>query len=181
MVMVVIVFKRQSLSALLSPVSASANITYWTWFGLAWTATLLAAGGYMLSARKVEVGNYGVADILLFSVLNGVLEQFMFVFWFLLGCWVTRLATRNSAIIFTAGLFAVLIYSAVIHQLFWVKVLPAHAPTGTLWLSILSVMSLLWMWVFWRYRRLIAIIAMHIVLDFLMISYLNSHWLNAIT
>jgi chlorophyllide a hydrolase len=154
---------------------------YGTWFALAWAATLMAAGGYILSVGKGEVGNYGVGDILLFSVLDGVLEQFMFVFWFLFGCWMTRLATRKSAIVFTGGLFAFVIYSALIHQLFWVKVWPAHTRTRTLWLWTLSIMSLLWMWVFWRCRRLVPIIAMHAVLDFLITTYLNSNWLNAIT
>jgi hypothetical protein len=41
---------------------------------------------------------------------------------------------------------------------------------------LLLIMSLVWMWLFWRYRTVVAIMAMHMVIDFLTIGHLNFPW-----
>ena len=41
---------------------------------------------------------------------------------------------------------------------------------------LLSAMSFAWMRLFWRYRSLLAIIAMHVVVDLLMIGHLHFTW-----
>src|SRR5262249_20609618 len=112
--------------------------------------------------------------IVLFALFNGVLEQFMFVFWFLLGCWLVRKATGSPLLVFLGGYFAFFAYSGPIHMLFWIRVLPQNVPPAPIG-ALFTAMSLLWMWLFWRYRGLLAISVMHIVIDFLMTSHLHSH------
>jgi hypothetical protein len=142
----------------------------------AWAASLLAAICYVLFTHKQVIGFYRIQDLVIFSLLNGILEQFMFVFWFLLGCWLGHLWGIQSAWkIFGLGFLSYCIYSGGIHALFWVKVLPFHQPALVMPL-VLMIMSLGWMWMFWRYRAITAIIFMHMVVDFLTIGHLHFTW-----
>jgi chlorophyllide a hydrolase len=146
---------------------------------LGWVATIITAICYILLTHKYETGNYKIPDLLFFSVSNGTLEQFMFVFWFLLGCFVGRFFTpNNSKLIFISGYIGYAIFSGLIHALFWIKVLPPHEPATLVMPPMLSVMSLIWMWLIWRYQAIIAIIAMHVAIDFLTVGHLNFSWFD---
>jgi chlorophyllide a hydrolase len=140
---------------------------------LGWVVSLLAAAVYALFTVKIVAGSYHLADLIVFSILNGILEQFMFIFWFLAGCYVGQKLFRSSPIcIFACGYASYFLYSGLIHIFFWLRVLPEHDPfTGIVF--VLALMSAVWMWLLWRYRALIAIVAMHIVLDFLSIGHLH--------
>jgi chlorophyllide a hydrolase len=114
--------------------------------------------------------------------MNGVLEQLMFVFWFLLGVWVAqRLNIKASWQIFGLGFLSYSIYSGLIHGLFWTNLLPPHeiVKAVSVRLGLLLVMSIAWMWLFWRYRALVAIIAMHASIDFLSMGHLHFAWFEA--
>jgi hypothetical protein len=144
---------------------------------LGWALTLLAAATYVVFTRKNETGVYSVADLLTFAILNGVLEQLMFIFWFLCGCYVARLARPASeTLVFVAGYASYFSFSGLIHAFYWVNVLPAHIPVTVPMVLLLAAASLLWMWAFWRYRAVITIIAMHIAMDLVMIGHLHSKW-----
>jgi hypothetical protein len=147
---------------------------------LGWITTLLAATVYILFTRKYETGAYEIPDLLMFAFSNGVLEQFMFIFWLLLGCYIgKRYAPNSPKLIFTFGYISYAIFSGLIHAFFWTTVLPRHEPVSAIMAVALSIMSLVWMWLFWRYRAVIAIIAMHIVIDFLMIGHLHFNWFES--
>jgi hypothetical protein len=45
---------------------------------------------------------------------------------------------------------------------------------------ILPFMSLFWMWLFWRYQAIVAIIAMHVAIDFLTVGHLHFPWFESI-
>jgi chlorophyllide a hydrolase len=144
---------------------------------IAWVLTLLAAGSYVALTHKQQTGSYDAADLIAFAVLNGVLEQFMFIFWFLLGCYLTRVWRANHPIAeFFVGYLTYAIYSGVIHAWFWMGVLPPHVPNRIVTVPSLSIMALSWMWLLWRYRAVVAIIVMHVTMDMLMIGHLHSHW-----
>jgi chlorophyllide a hydrolase len=175
---ILLLINRQSIPKLLSPFldSPQRQKGYSLALILGWSATLLAAFGYVLLTRKEVSGSYQIQDLLLFSLLNGILEQLMFVFWFLLGCWIGKqLGIQSPWKNFGLGFLSYSIYSGAIHALFWFKVLPAHQPSLVM-PFILFIMSLVWMWLFWRYRAVVAIIAMHMVIDFLTIGHLNFPW-----
>lgn len=143
---------------------------------LGWGATLLAGASYILLTHKFETGSYAISDLLTFSFLNGVLEQFMFIFWFLLGCYVGKIITQNRPLlIFVFGYMGYALFSGLIHAFFWVVVLPSLQPSLVM-PFVLAATSLIWMWLLWRYQAVVAIIAMHIVVDFLMIGYLHFNW-----
>ncbi|MEO1403570.1 MAG: hypothetical protein AAFV72_20310, partial [Cyanobacteria bacterium J06635_1] len=125
-------------------------------------------------------GPYELTDLTLFSIANGVLEQLMFVFWFLVGSYLGgRLFPKQPLRSFGMGYLSYVIYSGLIHPLFWVRVLPSHEPFLPM-IGILPLMSLFWMWLLWRYRAVTAIVAMHIVIDFLTIGHLHFPWFEAL-
>jgi hypothetical protein len=175
---VLVIVNRNQAYDLLSPLLSSFDKKrgYHFYLSLGWGATLLASASYILLTHKFESGSYSLPDLLTFSVLNGILEQFMFIFWFLLGCYAGKIMTPNRPkLIFVSGYIGYALFSGLIHALFWVAVLPSHQPS-LLTPVALAGMSLVWMWLFWRYQALVAIIAMHIVIDFLMIGYLHFSW-----
>jgi hypothetical protein len=175
---VLVVANRKVWYSLLSPAldSSDAKRGYFITLILSWVATLLTSAIYVVFTVKEVAGSYQLSDLFLFSVLNGVLEQFMFVFWFLLGCFLGLKQSPNQPIrVFIYGYISYVLYSGLIHPLFWFQVLPEHqlfAPMA----AILPFMSLFWMWLLWRYRAIVSIVLMHIVIDFLMIGHLNFAW-----
>lgn len=181
----VIVAYWQKLPLLLSPAISDTppqKTGYISAVSLAWGATLLAAVGYILLTRKEIIGPYQLPDLAVFTVLNGVLEQLMFVFWFLAGCLLGRwLGVRSGWKIFVLGFLSYSVYSGFIHGWFWVSILPSHdiSEYALVRVGLLLLMSLSWMWVFWRYRAIAAIICMHIFIDFFSIGHLHSTWFDA--
>jgi chlorophyllide a hydrolase len=163
--------------------AASGDRTKRTGFRLSvaicWSATILTALTYALLTRKFQMGSYQLRDLVTFSLLNGVLEQYMFVFWFLLGCHIARVSVPGKpAMAFAVGYLAYVVYSGLIHAMFWVVVLPAHQPVTFIMVVLLSITSFGWLWLFWRYRAMGWIIAMHIFMDILMIGHLHSTWFD---
>lgn len=149
---------------------------YTTFLLLGWGTTLFAAIVYILFTVKNETGPYELPDLISFSFLNGVLEQFMFIFWFLFGCYFAQKKfPKQSISIFILGYITYCLYSGLVHPFFWFEVLPDHDPF-TLMALILPFMSAFWMWLLWRYKAVVAIIAMHIVIDFLTVGHLHFTW-----
>ncbi len=178
----IVVANRKFAYQLLSPnlESSHKERSYIISLMIGWGATFLAATFYILLTRKYETGSYGLSELLFFSVSNGTLEQFMFIFWFLLGCFVGKFyAANNPKLIFISGYIVYAIFSGLIHAFFWIKVLPYHEPAILVMPLVLSAMSLIWMWLVWRYRAIIMIIAMHIVIDFLTVGHLNFSWFES--
>ena len=146
-----------------------------------WIATFLASISYILLTSKSEAGTYKIIDLLAFSFLNGILEQFMFFFWFLLGCYLAKpWNTKNSTWIFISGYVSYAIFSGFIHAFFWMNSLPEHQPATGIVVPLLAIMSCIWMWLFWQYRVVLPIIMMHIFVDFLMIGHLHFPWFESI-
>lgn len=178
---VIVITQRKFAYTLLSPDADSsqkeANKTLFLLLG--WGATLLASLVYILFTVKKTAGAYQLSDLISFSLLNGVLEQFMFVFWFLLGCYVAQKKfPKQSILVFVCGYLAYFLYSGAIHPLYWFQVLPEHEPFMPM-IFILPFMSLFWMWLLWRYQAITAIIAMHIAIDFLTVGHLHFPWFES--
>jgi chlorophyllide a hydrolase len=150
---------------------------YYVFLFLGWLTTACAAIAYILFTHKLTGGSYQVSGLIIFSICNGVLEQFMFIFWFVLGCHLGSLyAPRNFKLIFITGYISYFIFSGAIHAFFWLKVLPAHEVVTSIVIPLLSIASLIWMWLLWRYRAIVAIVAMHILIDFVAIGHLHFSW-----
>jgi chlorophyllide a hydrolase len=146
-----------------------------------WITTVLTALVYILFTHKQAPGAYQLSDLIAFSFFNGVLEQLMFVVCFLLGCWLGYLLKMQSWQIFVSGFLSFSVYAGLIHGLFWMAVLPSHQIVDAIGIpfAVLILMSFVWMQLFWRYQAVLAIIAMHIFLDFLSIGHLHFSWFDA--
>jgi chlorophyllide a hydrolase len=156
--------------------SSPSEMNYTLFLSLGWFTTLLAGVSYILLTHKLETGPYVVSDMLVFVLLNGALEQFMFVFWFLVGCYIGKIIMPGRPIlIFISGYISYALFSGLIHGLFWIAVLPSHQPSMVV-PFVLAITSLIWMWLYWRYRALAAGIAMHIIIDLLTIGHLHFSW-----
>jgi hypothetical protein len=148
---------------------------------LGWLLTLLAAIAYIFFTDKFAAGSYQISDLILFVVSNGILEQLMFIFWFLLGCYLGSLYDpKNLKVIFISGYISTFIFSGLIHRFFWLAVLPPHKFVAPVIVPLLAVASLAWMWLLWRYRAVWAIVAMHAVMDFVAIGHLHFRWFEAL-
>jgi hypothetical protein len=162
--------------SLLSPDSSSSRQGYPLALSLGWGATLATAAIYVLFTIKILEGPYRIPDLAIFSVLNGVLEQLMFVLWFLLGCYLGKQwFSKRPLWEFSTGYLSYVLYSGLIHPFFWFAVLPEHQPFLPM-VAILPLMSFFWMWLYWRYQDLLSIIAMHIVIDWITVGHLHFPW-----
>ena len=142
-----------------------------------WITTFLASISYVIFTSKNAAGTYQISDLLAFSVLNGILEQFMFVFWFLIGCYLARLRTsKNSSYVFIWGYVCFFIFAGFIHAFFWIKVLPKHKPATAIIIPLLSIMSYFWMRIYWQFKKIMPTIFMHIFVDFITIGHLHFSW-----
>jgi chlorophyllide a hydrolase len=173
--------KRQQIPSLLSPdlTLPQPQKGFIPALLLSWVATFAAAIAYIVLTQKQAPGSYHIPDLMLFTTFNGVLEQLMFVFWFLLGCWIAhQLKIQSGWKVFGLGFLVYSIYSALIHGLFWVNVLPPHEIMSgiAIRMGLLMVMSCLWMWLVWRYRAFAVTILMHCTIDFLSIGHLHFAW-----
>jgi chlorophyllide a hydrolase len=177
-----IIFNKKFVDELLYP--QGDDLQQKTGYGLyllaGWIVTIVTSTAYVLLTKKYTPGDYGISDLVVFSISNGILEQFMFIFWFLLGCYIGKVfAPKSPKIIFISGYSGYAIFSGFIHALFWVSVLPAHKPVTLIMALLLAIMSLIWMWLVWRYRAVVAIMGMHIVIDFLTVGHLNFPWFES--
>ncbi len=172
---------QQKIPNLLSPQlrSDKSREGYSLALTLGWGVTLVTAIAYILLTQKESAGYYQLHDLVIFSVLNGSLEQLMLIAWFLLGCWLaSRWGNQLPLRSFGLGFFTYTIYSGAIHALFWINVLPDHQPAPVIPIFFI-LMSLGWMWLFWRYRAISTIIAMHIAIDFLTVGHLHFSWFHS--
>lgn len=146
---------------------------------LGWLTTLVVGVCYVLFTQKLVDGSYSISDLVVFSCLNGSLEQGMFILWFLLGIYLANiLKITRSNIRFILGFVSYSVYSGLIHALFWTRFLPDHIPAGAIIVIALLSMSLAWMWLLWRYRAILSIVIMHIVVDFITVGHLHFHWFD---
>lgn len=181
--MLIIVFNKPLVYSLLNSKTnfEEKNSNYNILLIAGWIATFIASISYVLFTSKNEVGVYQIPDLLAFSVLNGILEQFMFFFWFLLGCYFAKLwVAKNSIWIFISGYVTYAVFSGFIHALFWMNALPEHQPATGIVVPLLSIMSYIWMWLFWKYKAIVPIILMHILVDIITISHLHYPWFESL-
>ncbi len=147
-----------------------------------WLSTLGTGICYVLFTQKLVNGPYQVPDLVTFSCVNGILEQGMFIFWFILGLLLAeRLRITRPIWRFTLGFVSYSLYSGLIHSLFWSQFLPDHIPAGGLIVCLLLVMSGIWMGLVWRYQAIVSIVLMHIVVDFITVGHLHFHWFEGLS
>jgi hypothetical protein len=111
--------------------------------------------------------------VLVFSIGNGIAETFMFYAVFRLGAALTGKVTQNPWAIFIAGFFCFMIYSGLIHGLFWINILPEHvvqtSPYKPFFMPVQMLIASSWALAFFWYRDIRTVIFLHALVDLTMV------------
>lgn len=107
-----------------------------------------------------------------FSLLNGLLETVLFIASFKVGVAIASTFTTVLLWLFLTGTLTFFAYSGAIHALFWLKVLPPHLNKSPamknirrVWIAGLTLMSLLWVWLYFGYQDFWSVVVLHILFD----------------
>lgn len=110
--------------------------------------------------------------VLVFSIGNGIAETFMFYAVFMLGTTGLSKVTKNQWLVFAAGFLCFMIYSGLIHGLFWLQVLPEHvvqtSPYKPFFMPIQLLIAGSWALNFFWYRDIRSVIFLHALVDLTM-------------
>jgi len=94
---------------------------------LAGSLIIVALNAWVYSNSTYSSGRpLDLWTLLVFSIGNGIAETFMFYAVFRLGTALAGKATSNPWILFSAGFLLFVIYSGLIHGMFWINILPEH-------------------------------------------------------
>ncbi|MBZ4220065.1 MAG: hypothetical protein LAC69_07795 [Chlorobium sp.] len=111
--------------------------------------------------------------VLVFSIGNGIAETFMFYAVFRLGTTLVGQVTQNSWALFVTGFLFFIIYSGLIHGLFWINILPEHVVQTSLYKPFFMPIQLLiagsWALSFFWYRDIRSVIILHALVDLTMV------------
>ena len=111
--------------------------------------------------------------VLVFTIGNGIAETFMFYAVFRLGELLAGRFTQNSWALFITGFLFFIIYSGLIHGLFWINILPEHVVQTSLYKPFFMPIQLLiagsWALSFFWYRDIRSVIFLHALVDLTMV------------
>lgn len=111
--------------------------------------------------------------VLLFSIGNGIAETFMFYALFRLGANLAGRFTQNPWALFISGFLFFIIYSGLIHGLFWINILPEHVVQTSIYKPFFMPVQMLiagsWALSFFWYRDIRSVIFLHALVDLTMV------------
>ncbi len=111
--------------------------------------------------------------VLVFSVGNGIAETFMFYALFRLGTAFAGRFTQNPWALFIMGFLFFIIYSGLIHGLFWINILPEHVVQTSIYKPFFMPVQMLiagsWALSFFWYRDIRSVIVLHALVDLTMV------------
>ncbi len=111
--------------------------------------------------------------VLVFSIGNGIAETFMFYAVFRLGTSLAGRFTQNSWTLFITGFIFFMVYSGLIHGLFWINILPQHVVQTSLYKPFFMPVQMLiassWALSFFWYRDIRSVIFLHALVDLTMV------------
>jgi len=111
--------------------------------------------------------------VLVFSIGNGIAETFMFYALFRLGTALAGRFTQNPWALFITGFLFFIIYSGLIHGLFWINILPEHVVQTSIYKPFFMPVQMLiagsWALSFFWYRDIRSVIFLHALVDLTMV------------
>ncbi|MBV5289122.1 hypothetical protein [Pelodictyon phaeoclathratiforme] len=111
--------------------------------------------------------------VLVFSIGNGIAETFMFYAVFRLGTALAGRFTQNPWALFITGFLFFIIYSGLIHGLFWINILPEHVVQTSIYKPFFMPVQMLiagsWALSFFWYRDIRSVIFLHALVDLTMV------------
>ena len=111
--------------------------------------------------------------VLVFSIGNGIAETFMFYAVFRIGTALAGRFTQNPWALFFTGFIFFIIYSGLIHGLFWINILPEHvvqtSPYKPFFMPVQMLIAASWALSFFWYRDIRSVIFLHALVDLTMV------------
>lgn len=141
---------------------------------LIFSVIILALNAYIYTNSTTDGGRtLDVWSALIFSVGNGIAETFMFYAMFRLGQTIVGKNNADGWAGFAVGFLLFMIYSGIIHGLFWLPILPEHvvqtSPFKPFFMPIQLMIALSWALAFFWYRDLRTVFVLHALVDLTMI------------
>jgi hypothetical protein len=135
---------------------------------------ILGLNAYIYSNSTTDGGRMlDPWSALIFSVGNGIAETFMFYAMFRLGQTIVGKNKGDGWAGFAVGFLLFMIYSGIIHGLFWLPILPEHvvqtSPFKPFFMPIQLMIALSWALAFFWYRDLRTVFVLHAIVDLTMI------------
>jgi chlorophyllide a hydrolase len=140
---------------------------------LLFSLVIIAVNAWVYSHSTTDGGRpLNIPTVIVFSIGNGIAETFMFYACFQLGIWLTSKFTGNPWALFIAGFICFMIYSGIIHGLFWLRILPEHvvqtSPYKPLFMPVQLLIAGSWALNFFWYRDIRTVIILHALVDLTM-------------
>ena len=141
---------------------------------LATSLIIVAINAWVYSNSTTDGGRaLDFLTVLIFSIGNGIAETFMFYAVFRLGYALAGRVTQNSWALFITGFLFFIIYSGLIHGLFWINILPEHvvqtSPYKPFFMPIQLLIAGSWALNFFWYRDIRSVIILHALVDLTMV------------
>jgi hypothetical protein len=143
--------------------------------------TILLGASLVIVAVNAWVYSHSTSDggraldpltLIVFSIGNGVAETFMFYAVFRLGQILVGKFSSNLWAGFIVGFIFFMVYSGLIHGLFWLSILPDHvvqtSPYKPFFMPVQLLIAASWALNFFWYRDLRTVIFLHALVDFTM-------------
>ena len=136
--------------------------------------TIVAINAWVYSHSTTDGGRaLDFLTVLVFSIGNGIAETFMFYAVFRLGTTLAGRFTQNSWALFITGFICFMVYSGLIHGLFWINILPQHVVQTSLYKPFFMPVQMLiassWALSFFWYRDIRSVIFLHALVDLTMV------------
>ena len=114
-----------------------------------------------------------IASVIVFTIGNGIAETFLFYAVFVIGEKFAGLVTKNPWALFISGFVFFMVYSGLIHGLFWIDLLPEHVDQASslkpLFMPTQILIAGSWALCFFWYRDLPSVFVLHGLVDLTMI------------
>ncbi|MEI6757604.1 MAG: hypothetical protein FDX18_04730 [Chlorobium sp.] len=141
---------------------------------LAASLVIIAVNAWVYSHSTTDGGRaLDLLTVLVFSIGNGIAETFMFYAVFRLGTSLAGRFTQNQLTLFMVGFVFFMVYSGLIHGLFWLNILPEHVVQTSPWKPFFMPVQLLiassWALSFFWYRDIRSVIFLHALVDLTMV------------
>ena len=135
---------------------------------------IIAVNAWVYTHSTTDGGRLlDIPTVITFSIGNGIAETFMFYAVFRLGSALAGRFTQNQWAIFITGFFFFMIYSGLIHGLFWLNVLPQHvvqtSPYKPFFMPVQLLIASSWALNFFWYRDIRTVIFLHALVDLTMV------------
>ncbi|WP_165498856.1 hypothetical protein [Chlorobium sp. N1] len=137
------------------------------------SAAIVALNAWVYSNSTYDGGRpLDIATLVVFSIGNGIAETFMFYAVFRIGETLAGKVTTNAWVLFAAGFLCFMIYSGLIHGLFWLDILPEHvdqsSPFKPFFMPVQILIAGSWALSFFWYRDIRSVILLHALVDLTM-------------